>query len=127
MTGGGVEVEVVELLEVADALERGPSEGAFAIKGVEDDALEEVAEGEVMVLGEGFQYLQDAFFHSDAGLDSLDVQFRLGDDLVLHRYLCTMVPGYLSTTRGPRRAQENHFVAVATGASDRARFSHDDD
>jgi hypothetical protein len=30
----------------------------------------------------------------------------------------------------PREAQEahdNHFVAVATGASDLARFSHDDD
>jgi len=127
VTGGGVEVEVVELLEIADALERGRSEGAFAIKGVEDDTFEEVAEGEVMVLGEGFQYFQDAFFHSDAGLDSLDVQFRCGDELALHGYLCTMVHGYLSTTRRSKRAQENHFGAVATGASDRARFSHDDD
>jgi hypothetical protein len=55
------------------------------------------------------------------------VQFRCGDELALHRYLCTKVHGYLSTTRRPRRAQENHFVAVATGASDLARFSHDHD
>ena len=76
MAGGGVEIEVVELLEISDALERGRSKRAFAIEGVEDDAFEEVAEGEVMVLGEGFQHLQDAFFHSDAGLDSFDLQFR---------------------------------------------------
>jgi len=117
---------VVELFEVADTLERGRSEGAFAIKGVEDDALEEVAEGEVVVLGEGFQYFQDAFFHSHASLDSLDVQFRCGDELA-HRYLCTRVHGYLSTTLRPRRAHENHFVAVVTDTSDRARFSPDDD
>ena len=47
----GVEIEVVELLEVSDALERGHAEGAFAIEGVEHDAFEEVAEREVMVLG----------------------------------------------------------------------------
>ena len=41
----GVEVEVIELLEIADALKRGRSKRAFAIEGVEDDAFEEVAEG----------------------------------------------------------------------------------
>jgi hypothetical protein len=40
---------------------------------VKDDALEEVSESEVMVLGKGFQHFEDAFFHSDAGLDSLDL------------------------------------------------------
>ena len=89
-----------------DALERGRSKRAFAIEGVEDHAFEEVAEGEVMVLGEGFEHLQDAFFHSDAGLDSLDFQFRFGDEVTFHRYPCTRVHGYLSTVRlgqDPRR------------------------
>jgi hypothetical protein len=40
---------------------------------VKDDALEEVAKGEVVVLGKGFQHFEDAFFHSDAGLDSHDL------------------------------------------------------
>ena len=94
MTGGGVEVEVVKLLEVADALKRGRSEGAFAFKGVEDDAFEEVAEGEVMVLGEGFQDFEDAFFHADAGLDSLDLELMLCDGRSFHMYLCTRVCWY---------------------------------
>ncbi|MGB9245307.1 MAG: hypothetical protein WCC03_18305 [Candidatus Acidiferrales bacterium] len=73
MAGGGVEVEVVKLLEIADALERGRAEGAFAIEDMEKDAFEEIAEGKVVILGEGFEYFQDALFHADAGLDSLDL------------------------------------------------------
>jgi len=90
----GVKVEVIELLEIADTLERWWSESPFSIKSMKDDALEEVAEGEVMVLGEGFQHLQDAFFHSDAGLDSLDLELGLFDKCLFHMYLCTRVCWY---------------------------------
>lgn len=72
MTGGGVEVEVVELLQVANPLERWAAERAFAVKGVKNDAFEEVAEGEVVVFGEGFEDFQNALLHADAGLDSFD-------------------------------------------------------
>ena len=102
----GVKVEVVELLEIADTLERWWSESAFSIKSMKDDALEEVAEGEVMVLGEGFQHLQDAFFHSDAGLDSLDLELGLFDNCSFHMYLCTRVCWYRQwgvLYVGPRR------------------------
>jgi len=101
----GIEVEVIELLEIADALKRGRSKGAFAIEGVEDDAFEKVAEGEVMVLGEGFQHLQDAPFHSDAGLDALDLELVLSDGCSFHMYLCTRVCWYrqCAVAIGPRR------------------------
>jgi hypothetical protein len=90
----GVKVEVVELLEIADTPERWWSESAFSIKSMKDNALEEVAEGEVMVLGEGFQHLQDTFLHPNAGLDSLDLELALFDGCSFHMYLCTRVCWY---------------------------------
>jgi hypothetical protein len=47
-----------------------------------------------MVLGEGFQHLEDTFFHPDAGLDSLDLEFVLFDGCSFHVYLCTRVFWY---------------------------------
>ena len=85
---------MVELLEIADALEGGCSKGTLAIKDVKDDAFEEVAEGEVVIFGEGFEYFQDAFFHADAGLDSLDLELMLCDGGSVHMYLCTRVCWY---------------------------------
>lgn len=68
---------MIELLEIADASERRGPKRAFSFENMKDDAFEEVAEGEVMVLGEGFQYLKDALFHPDAGLGSFDLQLTL--------------------------------------------------
>ena len=65
---------MIELFEIADAAERWRPKRAFSFENVEHDAFEEVTEGEVMVLGEGFQYLEDTLFHPDAGLDSFDLK-----------------------------------------------------
>ena len=56
---------------------------------MEKDAFEEIAEGKVVILGEGFEYFQDALFHADAGLDSSSVAQDL--DETFHGYLCTRV------------------------------------
>jgi hypothetical protein len=77
VAGRGSEIEVIELFEIADASERRRPKRALPFESVKDDALEEVAESEVMVLGEGFQYFEDALFHSDAGLSSFDLQLML--------------------------------------------------
>lgn len=77
MAGGGIEIKVIELFEIADASERRWPKRAFSFENMKDDAFEKVAEGEVMVLGEGFQYLEDALFHPDAGLRSFDLQLML--------------------------------------------------
>lgn len=128
MAGGGVEVEVVKLLEIADALERGRAEGAFAIEDMEDDAFKEVAEREVVILGEGFEYFKDALFHPDAGLDSFDLQLVLCNGRSFHTYLCTRVGWYRQWGgeafyyRGPRRT-----VRRRGNRRLGARFPHDDD
>ena len=113
---------MVELLEIADTLERWWSESAFSIKSMKDDALEEVAEGEVMVLGEGFQHLQDAFFHSDAGLDSLDLELGLFDKCSFHMYLCTRVCWYRQWGRAICRPTTKSASSWLPEVADRVRF-----
>jgi hypothetical protein len=115
---------VIELLEIADALKRGRSKRAFAIEGVEDDAFEEVAEGEVMVLGEGLQHLEDTFLHPDAGLDSLDLELVLVDGCSFHMYLCTRVCWYRQWWRGAAicRPTTNSASSWLPEVADRARF-----
>jgi hypothetical protein len=82
---------------------------------VEDDAFEEVAEGEVMVLGEGFQHLQDTFLHPDAGLDSLDLEFVIFDGCSFHMYLCTRVLWYCQWG-SYIQAHDEQCAVVATGS-----------
>jgi hypothetical protein len=72
MARRGAEVEVVKPFQVADTFERLAAERRFPVEGVEHDAFEEVAESEVMVLGEGFEHLEDALFDAYAGLYALD-------------------------------------------------------
>jgi len=122
----GVKVEVIEPLEIADALERWWNESAFSIKSMKDDALEEVAEGEVMVLGKRFQHFEDAFFHSDAGLDSLDLQLRFGEEVACHGYPCTRVHRYLSTVGLSARITTTNSPLWLPESSDWACFSHND-
>jgi hypothetical protein len=51
VAGRGIEIEVIELFEIADASERWRSERAFSFENMKDDAFEKVAEGEVLVFG----------------------------------------------------------------------------
>src|SRR5688572_18509415 len=87
----GGEVQAVELLQLHDAGEGRLAEGRLPLEGMEHDALEQVAEAEVMELGERAQHLEDAPLHADAGLHPLD---DLG--LGLSRYHGTTVPRYRS-------------------------------
>lgn len=72
MTGSGIEIEAVKALEFADALERFALEGAFAVEGVKNYAFEEIAESEIVILGECLEDFEEALFHADAGLDALN-------------------------------------------------------
>jgi hypothetical protein len=69
---------MIDALEVSDAAKRRIGEGAFAVKGVQDDAFEQVAERKVMVFRQGLKNFEQPFFDADAGLDALDEQARLG-------------------------------------------------
>src|SRR6185369_15492900 len=67
-----VEVEPVDLLQAADPLQARLAERHLAVERVQDDAFEQVAEGDVVELGQSLEDFQEALFHPDAGLDALD-------------------------------------------------------
>ena len=50
------------------------AEGGLALEGVEDDALEDVAQGHVEVLRQALEDLEDALLDTDSGLNPLDHQ-----------------------------------------------------
>lgn len=87
---GGAQRESIELFELLDFLQGFRGERGFAFEGVQDDAFEEVAEGHVLLLGDGFEDFEEALFDADAGLDAFDFD---GVGLVLHWYQCTKTPG----------------------------------
>jgi len=106
MAGTGVEIELVELFQIANAFERDWAERGLAVEGVEDDAFEEVAESHVVIFGEGFEDFEDSFFHADAGLDALDEQLGI----VGHVYQCTMVTSWMQASSLMPRAQAGNRV-----------------
>ncbi len=94
MAVGGAQGESVELFELLDFFEGVRGEGGFAFEGVEDDAFEEVAEGHILLLGDGFEDFEEAFFDADAGLDAIDFDEEAGLGSVMW-YKCTMVLMYV--------------------------------
>jgi hypothetical protein len=68
----GGQVESVDLLEPLDDLHGFVVEGGLLLEGVQHDALEQVAQRQVEVLGEPFEDLQQAALHPDAGLHPLN-------------------------------------------------------
>src|SRR5690348_3247406 len=73
MAGSRIEVEAVDGSELGDPLQRLGRESLLALEGVEHDALEEIAEGHILVVGKGPQHLEEALLQPDAGLHSLDL------------------------------------------------------
>src|SRR6476660_9108821 len=67
------EVEPVDPSEVADHAPAVGPERRLSFEGVKDGALEKVPEGDVVVLREALQDLQDPLLDPDARLDPLDL------------------------------------------------------
>src|ERR1700756_1267 len=88
MTGTGVKIEVIELLQLAYAFQRDCVEWGLAVESMQHDALQDVAQGHVVVLGKPLQNFQDSFFNPHPGLHALDE--KLG--IACHVYQCTTVP-----------------------------------
>jgi len=74
------EVHAVDLLELLDRGQSCPVEGKLLLEGMQNDALEQISEGNVEVLGEALQDLQQPPLHPDTRLDPL------------YRYHSTTVP-----------------------------------
>jgi len=107
MGGAAVEVQVIDLLELGDAPQRVVAEGGLAVEGVEDNALEQIAEGHVVVLGQRLQDLEAAVFRG--------FSLAMGSPLFL--------PMYQRNRLGsPRRAQ----LGAAIDANRSPGFERDD-
>lgn len=83
MAVGGGEIEVIDGFQLGDGLKRLLAERAFAFEGVQDDALQQVAEGHLVILGKPFQDFHDPLFQAHARLDALDDRASL---LCSHAY-----------------------------------------
>jgi len=68
----GIQIEVVEFFQFTDSLQIALIEGAFSIENVQNNALEEVAECDVVVIREGPQNFQEPLFHPDTRLNAFD-------------------------------------------------------
>src|ERR1035441_3297058 len=77
----GLEGEAIDFSKLFDLLQGRGRKGRVALKGVQHDSLQQIAEREVFQLGQSFEYLEQAFFHSDAGLNPVDND---GSRLLLH-------------------------------------------
>ena len=87
---GGFQRHPVDRIELLDLLKRLRREGrCFALEGVQNDSFQQVAQGHFLQFGDGFEHLQQAFFHPHAGLDALDVH-RLSMLLILSHDLLSL-------------------------------------
>src|SRR5688572_9203251 len=110
-----VEVEAIDLFKLPDALQRGALERGLAFEGMQHDALEEVAQGDVVVLGHRLEDLEQAFFELYAGLDALDLDLGATTNWLLLSwhlfwYSCTYVP-----TRPKKMGLGPHFLENWSG------------
>ena len=68
----GGQLESVDLPEPLDDLHGGIVERGLLLEGVQHDALNQVAQRQVEVLGEPLENLQQLALHPDAGLHTLN-------------------------------------------------------
>src|SRR5207244_3460320 len=83
----GGEIEPVDRSQRADLLQRALRERRLALEGVQDDALEQIAEREVELGRERLQHLEQPALEAHAGLGAGDLLDG------------TMVPSYHSTIK----------------------------
>src|ERR1035437_4051338 len=111
MAGARVKVQFVKLFQLANAFQRRRAERRLTVKGVQHDALEQVSQRHVVILGKRLQNLEDSLFDAHPGLHAFNQ--KLG--IVRHAYQCTMVPiKYLG---------DGLFLSHADEAADTLRVS----
>jgi Raf kinase inhibitor-like YbhB/YbcL family protein len=72
VAGAEIEIEAVKLLQFLDALARRLLERRSAVKSVQHDAFEQVAEGQIVKFGQGFEHLEEALLDAHSRLDSFN-------------------------------------------------------
>ena len=77
MTGGSRQIEPVHKVELFDSLHRFGAEWSFALKGMQDDAFQQVAQAAILIFRQRLQNFEDPLLHAHTGLNALDLQSRL--------------------------------------------------
>src|SRR5438874_1218433 len=72
VTGGRIEIQTVNPLEIVNAATSLFAKRMATVKGVQHNPLQQISEGHVVILSQGFQHLEQALLDADAGLGSLD-------------------------------------------------------
>ncbi len=72
MAGTGVQLQAVKSLQLFDPFDRFLAERSLAVKGVENDSFQKVAQGQIVVLGKRFKYFEQALFNAHAGLHAFN-------------------------------------------------------
>src|ERR1700724_2842532 len=99
----GGAIKTAELLDVLERLRR---ERSFAFEGVEHDALQQITQAHVLLLGHRLQHLQHAFLQPHARLNALHLDWSGAPVSLAHWYKCTMVGNWSQqekscSARGP--------------------------
>src|SRR5271154_2182191 len=92
MAGPEVEIEAIELFQFLNASPRGLLKRGLTVKRMQNDALEQVAQRQIVKFGQGLEHLQQSLLHAHARLHSLHNKVFV---IFLHSHGGTNVPRYL--------------------------------
>src|ERR1051326_1742781 len=69
MAGAGIEIEFIDAFQIGDSLPGLVTERMAAVKSVQHDALEQIAEPHIVIFSQPFQDLEQAFLQTNPRLD----------------------------------------------------------
>jgi len=86
----GSQVQVINILELADSFEAFRSKRALALESVQHDAFNQIAERDVMILSHGLHDFEYPLLDANAGLHTRN-RVRGFFFILVHIYQCTKV------------------------------------
>src|ERR1700746_554130 len=112
VTRARIQIEPIELLQIADLPERRLAEWALAVEGMQNNALQQIAQSQVVIFGKALQYLEQAFLDPHPGLHPLNQQ-----PVISFVYHGTNVPWYQCGDKPPGRSFSPLLCAAINKAS----------
>ena len=106
------QVQAVNPLQLLDFLDGFRRKGRFAFKGVQDDAFEQVTQGDVLEVGEPLEHFQQARFEANAAAlrtfvpGAISLDRCPGNDDRHKRILCAQAVKYVVVRLAARRGDQ---------------------
>src|SRR6266851_4526451 len=72
MAGPRIQLQTVEPFQIFDPSKRRLTERGLAVKGVQHNSLQQVAQRQIVVFGERLEHFEQALFKANTGLHALD-------------------------------------------------------